>query len=273
MTFNHHLRTGVALALAFVGIGCSGESAKPMDKGGAPVLPLGAEPRDLTTDHDATTMRIAVAHYGSTIEEELDGYISLRAFATDAPVAVDLVSESTDAGPGHAWVVHPSSPLTPGWYALVLSADSMRGLGNGHKRADGGTEVRFRVGSQPLLTEVGACASNSNAELPKIRLDFSESVTLPAGNVPVEVMVDGAPASCAVYDEPSAANHALGLECTPPIPAVSAISVSVGQGIVSASSGLDLATSAGALPQTYELPSMAQQESCRYWHETEVPAE
>ncbi len=251
----------------------TGGSGAGTDSGGVVQLLYG-EPGDLTTDHDSDTTRIAITSYGYGSSPPLVQHLSLRTYPADVLVPVTIDLEQLDSGsPGSAWVLHPDSSLEAGWYAVVLAPESKLGLSQGHQRADGGFENRFRVGSQPLLTGVGACASDDLSLLPKLRLDFSELVTLPAGDPPIDVVVDGTTPSCVVYDPSSPGNPGMGLTCTPPIPASAAsITVTVGTGIVSASSGLALESSAGSFPQTYELPAGTQYDSCRYWHETVVPA-
>lgn len=235
-------------------------------------MSLAPKPADLSTGHDGAAVVISATCQSFLPPGAPAPGLSLRTHPGDVVVPVTLESMVLDASPGPpcGWVLHPLSPLGPSWYALVLEGGAFTW---GHQRTDGAWESRFRVGSQPLLIAVSACASDNDQLLPKVRLDFSEGVTLPAGEPPIDVLVDGKPASCALYDPPSDQSPSLGLTCSPPIPAGAAVTVTVGTGIVSAASGLPLETSSGPLPKSFELPPIAQYAACRYWRETVVPAE
>lgn len=233
------------------------------------------QPYDLTTDHDGASVRIAVIYppwQWPKPSASLAQSLSLQKYPEGTPVAASVSQEEPDSSSSNgAFVLHPDAPLAAGWYALVLKAGA--GVMYGAlKQADGSYASRFRLGSDPLLTGVSACASKTNTELPKVRLDFSEMVTMSSGAPPVQVMVDGAAASCVVYEPPSPGNVGLGLTCTPPIPAAAKLSITVGTGIVSASSALPLHTTKSALPRTFDLPLLGTPyESCRSWHESETP--
>jgi hypothetical protein len=248
----------------------TGVGGNPPDSGGLATL-LVLEPGDLTTGHDGASVRIAVKVSGSYLSPPPSVSATLRRHPSDEIVATTLVMDEGDAEPlMPSWVLQPDALLDEGWYALVVADDGKSAAYNAHQRPDGSFEARFRVGSEPLLIGVAACASQDLTLLPKVRLDFSELVELTAA-APVQVFADGAPVSCQVYEPPSSSG--MGLTCTPPLPAGAAISVEVGVGFTSVSSGLGLKTSTSPLPRTFELPPILQYQACREWRENVTPQE
>lgn len=238
---------------------------------GAPLPKVQAYPADLTTNHDGTTVRIALWAQFEMQLQKVAPHASLRSLSSDGIVLTTTASGPLDGGIMglSETVLTPAQPLSEGWYALVLSTDAKTAIQSGHKRTDGGWESRFRVGSDPRLLAVSACASKDDGLLPKLRIETSELTKLTTAEAPVTVVVDGAEAQCTVYSPPSAGDLAISLSCTPTIPVASQISVTVGAGIVGASSDKPLHTSAGPLPQTFELPPGQLQYGCRSWRETE----
>jgi hypothetical protein len=272
------MRASVGLALWLVACSQNSDAGSPGDGSSSPLPPdpsvyhLAARPADLSTGHDGASVSIALVAQDGLPPSFTMPDLGLQHHANGAKLPATVAFEPIAAGPPgvfkDAFVLHPGSPLDEGWYDFVIG---MAAVGGTHVVV-GASVSSFRVGSEPLLVGVGLCASDDLSLLPKVRLDFSEPVALPAGDPPIDVTVDGQPASCALYDPPSDVNPGLGLTCTPPIPAAASVSVRVRPGIVSLAASVALRTSAGPLPQTIDVPAEVEA-ACRYWHETSVPAD
>ncbi len=142
--------------------------------------------------------------------------------------------------------------------------------GNGDYDGDGKWENHFRVGSEPHLLAVAACASNDESLYPKIILSFSEVVDVPDAP-PVTVTADGNAASCGVNELPSKSQPMLELRCDPPLPARAKIAVTVSPGMTAKGSMLAVDYGGGTEPRTVEVPAEVQPDTCRTWRETAVP--
>jgi hypothetical protein len=262
------MRALVGLALLLVACSQNSDAGSPDPS----VYHLAAQPVDLTTGHDGASVRIALIAQDGLPPSFTMPDLGLQRHANGAKLPATVAFEQVAAGPPgvskDAFVLHPDSPLDDGWYDFVIGKAAV----GGSHAADGASVSSFRVGSEPLLLGVGLCASDDPSLLPKVLLDFSELVKLPAGDPPVDVYVEGQPASCAINGIPSDSNPSLELTCTPPIPAAASVSVQLRPGIVSLASGIALGTSAGPLPQTIQVPAEVEA-ACRYWRETSVPAD
>jgi hypothetical protein len=245
-----------------------------------PVRPtvLSIEPADLSTGLDGALVRPAVvvqsSPYGADQTWVTSG-VELQADATGAPAPALGASNSTNADGGFAYRLTPDPPLAEGWYTLLVTPPPNSYVADGAPegptgptlRADGRYESHFRVGSEPLLLAIAACASNIDTELPKLIVSFSEPVQV-SDPLPIQVMVDGSSRSCAIYDP---GKTKLGLTCDPAIPSTSDISVSISAGITSVASGSPLRDMSGQTQISIHLPAELGQSVCRTWRETWVP--
>jgi hypothetical protein len=175
----------------------------------------------------------------------------------------------------------PDAPLEDGWYALRVTASApwrLRGQAPegsvGPSRVGDRYESLFRVGSAPLVLAIAACASKEDGLLPKLLMTFSEPVVAP-DSLPVTVSVDGATASCTVYDPAGMMPAAyLGLTCTPAISRAAEVKVVLGAGLVAAASSKPVTDAVGSRELSVELPAPGSaSDVCRTWRETRAPTD
>jgi hypothetical protein len=257
------------------------------DSGGPlPYLTLQVDPENLRTGLDGTTVKPSVlaspsfGYPGVTDGGQFAVDFELQADPTSATVPSAGKFDSPGQGGGVAYRLTPTSSLTAGWYTLLLtgppgsrvSGFRLEGPAGPSLRKDGKYETHFRVGSEPLLISVAACASKGDGLLPKLIVWFSEAVLVP-DPPPVQVTANGAATSCTVYDPPSPNRpNGVGMSCDPAMPADADLIVSIAEGFTSAASGLPLRDVDGNTQITVQIPPANPGDTCRTWRETRVPA-
>ncbi len=153
----------------------------------------------------------------------------LRRYPSGEPLAAAGTWQTQDS-----YVLAPDADLEPGFFGVFIdeSANGIEALDLRWPKVPGGYESVFRVGSEPLVLGIAACASQTVEFLPKLRLDFSETVSNPGGDASVEVIVDGASQHCALYDPWSESAASFGLTCVPAIAATAEVEVRFAEAFV-----------------------------------------
>ena len=275
---------GAASPKATGGVGQSGAggehtvSAGVGDSGPAYSTSIDLAPPNLSTGHSAALVPTLTAHQ-SPFPIDRDWVPSGIAISDASGVNVPATGtfDSTAANAAFVYKLVPDSALAEGWYTIRLSPPASfhlvgevpEGPVGPSRRADGSFDSYFRVGSEPLLLAVAACASTNDGTFPKLILSFSERIHLP-DPPPIALTADGSPRTCSVYM--SDANPLIGLTCAPALTSVSDVSVSIGEGIVSESTSAALRSVTGGTTMTVSLPAALDGSVCRTWRETVPPS-
>jgi hypothetical protein len=145
---------------------------------------LSVKPRHLTTASTEPYVTVqAVSQIGNVDATWALAGIELHSDSTGAVVPAHITSQELPLG-GFLFFLPPNSPLTEGWYSVVIrppasnyhfSGGEPEGPADSITRADGTLETHFRVGSSPTLLAVAACASYDESLLPKLILSMSEA--------------------------------------------------------------------------------------------------
>lgn len=262
------------------GSGAVGDSA-------AQIGSLRLEPTHLTTGLDGALVRPSLVAWANLVNHTdrawVAAAVTLRTSPLNGIVPTTGAFEDADAGTvgDFTYRLTPTAPLATGWYVLsvlppsdygVAPSAGVDGPAGPIRQADGTCESYLRVGSDPLLLSVAACASDKVDSFPKMIVWFSEPVQVP-DPTPIQVMIGGAPATCTVYDPAVPGKPELGLSCDPAIPAGADVVISITAGITSIATGAPLRTVAGETRATVQLPAAQPYVSCRTWREVGVPAE
>jgi hypothetical protein len=237
-----------------------------------PATTLSVEPSHQTTANDGAKVLVAgYSMFGTGDTSWLDAGVTLTGGAAHESVPFTGALQVTDNG--FAYTLTPTSPLSAGWYSVLMAPPSgafyFNGTSDEHpesatRRPDGTLESRFRVGSSPLLLAVAACASSVLSSLPKLILTFSEAVDI-AATPPIGVTVDGNKVSFGAPDRGD--KTMVEFICSPAMPAAAAITVSLTEGIVAVGGGGPLHDATGATTMSLELPPAESNAPCRTWRE------
>jgi hypothetical protein len=237
-----------------------------------PATTLSVEPSHGTTANDGAEVRVVgYSMFGTGDTSWLDAGVTLTKGASHESITVTRALAVTDHG--FAYTLTPASPLSAGWYSVLVAPPSSGFYFNqaseerpdlAIRRPDGTLESRFRVGSSPVLLAVAACASTVLTSLPKLILTFSEAVHISA-TPPIHVTVDGSNVSFGAADR--ANDTMVEFTCSPAMPAAAAITVSLSEGIVAVAGGEPLHDATGARTITVELPRTEANATCRTWRE------
>jgi hypothetical protein len=197
-----------------------------------------------------------------------------------SPDAIDVTRSLTVDDVQEKYVLSPTKPLADGWYTLDIVANDDMALPSQGARdygppgpddvGNGKLQSHFRVGSEPHLLAVSACASMDASLYPKLLVSYSEVVDVP-DPPPIAVTADGKATPCTVNEPPSKENPVLELTCQPAIPARSKLTVTLSAGIVASTSALPVQLG-GSDPdsRTIDVPEPTTGAVCRTWRELEL---